>query len=208
MSIRSGVRRADELLLSALSYRTSLLSLRENVVALQSALGSAGDPIGLSSVANVAYVDFSNAPLKVAGVSINETDDDTLPVRGGAATLSRPGHGSETRPTTRLQITGSDEDFGSTPILGPLLPDGSSVLLAAHAQVTLIQGLWALYSSASTVALGVRLNSSDPAPASCSPQAAGGWNFIVNTMGGVQVRLGRVVSPLRYERLFSPPSVR
>ena len=65
-----------------LHTRVPLSSLRESIVALQSALVLSGDPTGLASEAKAAYIDFANAPRKVVGVTVNEADDDAQPVRG------------------------------------------------------------------------------------------------------------------------------
>lgn len=59
------------------TYRTS-------IAALQSALGSSGDALGLATVANVDFADFTNAPLKVAGTTLSQTDAAAQPVRDTA----------------------------------------------------------------------------------------------------------------------------
>ena len=86
------------------------------------------------------------------------------------------------------QVTASDETFGSTPLVAPLLPDGSTLLLASHAPATVVQASWALYSAASTVALGVAANTSAPAPAVCGQRAPAAWTYVINAMSGSQVR--------------------
>jgi len=54
--------------------------------------------------------------------------------------------------------------------------------------MSVMQAAFAVYQAASIVALGIQLNSSAPAPASCAPAAPAPWNVAVNTMSGNQVR--------------------
>ena len=96
----------------------------------QAKVTAAGDPLGLTNVANVALASFVNAPLLEAGVDIFENSSAAQPVTGGS------GGG------------------GATSLVAPLGGNGSEVLLAQATQMPVLEAAWQLYGAASLVRAG------------------------------------------------------
>ena len=65
---------------------TSPIACRSAILGLQAALqnppGTGSDSLGLASSLNVAFADFANVGVKIAGTSIAQTDAAAQPVRG------------------------------------------------------------------------------------------------------------------------------